>query len=409
MTKRTIHRTSRNIPIAAIQKQIKTVQATRKKQLIIVFFLALFLFYYSITTLSTSQPQTPTPHSSDILYGGYSSQLDLSHKVEDNDSSSYPFMQLLGINEVTISNASKASFSTLTGSSANPLIIWSRSANYQFSLETPLQMSPIFSIRDEKNDIFFYGSPVNKQLNDKLNDQLSFVAVSSKGIPFGVIKDSGNIVTTWEASQNINQCYQTPDNSFSYLNCPNGEQIITSVTTENITFKTDAHLIRARPGDTIKYRLGIENKSDKIIKVIPEVAIEDVLEYSTLKDYSTATFTNGNKTLKWPEVSINPGEKNIHEFEVIITNNVPLTARNANNSLSQDCAMSLYFGGPHVVFVQCPAQKVIERTIHSHFYPGILWFAWILFFMQCILLTRNTILLKDLLRQLHNERERLAP
>lgn len=408
MTKKHIHRLSRDASIARLKKQIQTVTSIKRKQLIVVFLLISFLFYSFISTLPTTHSQSSTPHSSDILYGGYTSQLDLVQKVSPSHATTSSIMELFGIDETTLRDSPRMSFSSLSNKSTNPLIIWSKSANYQFSLANSTQMKPVFVAKTKKTNTIIYGSVVPKQLYDELQQKVTYIGTSSKNVPFGIIKESGNLVTTWEASQVITECYQAPNSTLSYTHCPNSEQVLTSIKAENTTFKTDAHLLRTRPNDTIRYTLEIKNQSNTPIPVTAEVILDDILEYSKLDD-SSGTFHSSTQSLKWPTTSLQPNQKNSYSFSVTLLDKVPLTKRNTHNSRSHDCAMSVYFGKLDTIYVQCPAQKVIERAGHTHLSPGILWFAWILLFIQCILLMRNSILLKDLLNQQHRERERMVP
>lgn len=124
----------------------------------------------------------------------------------------------------------------------------------------------------------------------------------------------------------------------------------------------DASSVVAHPGDQISYTLTIENTglSPKMIRF--EDHLGDVLEYATLLDSSGTTLNETTKTISWPDVVLNPKDKQTRTFAVRIFNDIPATASGTNNPTSYDCAISNVFGNSSNINIDCPAPKIVEKV-----------------------------------------------
>ena len=120
----------------------------------------------------------------------------------------------------------------------------------------------------------------------------------------------------------------------------------------------------ARAGDKIEYSLTVENRGLIAKKTTIRESLNDVLQYATLIDGGNGTFKKSEKTLTWPEVTIEPGKKQTRTFVVQVMKEIPTTNTGVSDESSYDCVMTNTFGNAVDISVKCPQEKVlIERTV----------------------------------------------
>lgn len=132
-----------------------------------------------------------------------------------------------------------------------------------------------------------------------------------------------------------------------------------NLTQGNVTAST----VTAKPGDRITFTLSVENTGGTPKDVVLEDFIGDTLEYATLIDNGGGTYTEENRLLSWPTVTLAPGAKEIRAFTVKILDKIPSTPQGLSDASSYDCRIENSFYGSDVyISVSCPNAKVIEQV-----------------------------------------------
>jgi hypothetical protein len=150
---------------------------------------------------------------------------------------------------------------------------------------------------------------------------------------------------------------------------PKPANVIVSKTANNVTQgNVTASTVAAKENDKITYTLNLENTGGtaKVSKI--EDNLTDVLDYSTLIDNGGGTFNDSTKTLSWPDVNLQPGEKQSRTFAIQMMATMPTTPVGQSNPDSYNCIMDNVFtsgGSPSVgvtIPVTCAPPKVIETV-----------------------------------------------
>lgn len=132
--------------------------------------------------------------------------------------------------------------------------------------------------------------------------------------------------------------------------------IVKSKLAKNLTSGIEGTDIQANPGDSVRYTLKTTNNGGTATNVAVEDGVADVLELSEITNISDAgaVFTgtgsgNDSEVVRWPSVTINPGETLVRSFEVKIKNPLP---NNPESGFHFDFIMFNVFGNE--VFVRLP-------------------------------------------------------
>ena len=141
------------------------------------------------------------------------------------------------------------------------------------------------------------------------------------------------------------------------------EVIVESKTAVNLTQGGDASKTVAHANDRIQYTLTITNPGKVPAKAQFTENLDDVLEYSTIQNNGGGTYDPEKKTLSWPEVTLEAGEKQTRTFIVALPATIPTTAQGSSEPLSYDCVMNNTFGNNVQIRVNCETPKVIEQTV----------------------------------------------
>ncbi|MFZ3009757.1 MAG: LPXTG cell wall anchor domain-containing protein, partial [Candidatus Microsaccharimonas sp.] len=88
----------------------------------------------------------------------------------------------------------------------------------------------------------------------------------------------------------------------------------------------------------------------------------DVLEYSTLIDKGGGTFDETKRLLSWPDVNLQPKEKQSRTFAVQLLATTPSTPVGQSDPSSYNCLMENVFGNDYTIPVTCAPPKVIEKV-----------------------------------------------
>jgi len=134
---------------------------------------------------------------------------------------------------------------------------------------------------------------------------------------------------------------------------------------------TDANNTVATAGDTLIYKLFVENTGDAQLpnfSMTGEYAenISDILEYADLIDMGGASFSESTGVLSWDQkINIQPGQKIEKIFKVRVKDPIPATPISESNPLSYDFSMTNVYGREVTVKLDRPASKDVEIAATS--------------------------------------------
>lgn len=223
---------------------------------------------------------------------------------------------------------------------------------------------------------------------DNISDVLSYAKVTDKG---GATLDETAGTLSWGkvtlgAGEKIMKQYEVQVNSSLVrdtticnmkntfldssvtvaLNCSTAPANVgVSKTATNVSQgNVDATTVSAKENDRITFTLTAENTGGTAKKFTFEDTLSDALEYATVTNNGGGTFNESTKKLTWPEVTIEPGKKEIRTFTMQILSAIPATPQGISDKSSYDCRIENTFDSAYVVIpVNCPAPKVVEQTV----------------------------------------------
>jgi hypothetical protein len=150
---------------------------------------------------------------------------------------------------------------------------------------------------------------------------------------------------------------------------PKPANIVVSKTAQNISQgNVAAGTVAAKENDKITFTLNVSNSGGTAKKVSLSDNLTDILEYSTLVDKGGGTFTDSNKTLSWPDVTLKAGEKQTRTFAVQVMSTIPATPVGQSDPESYNCVMNNAFSAGDspssgvTIPVTCAPPKVIEHV-----------------------------------------------
>jgi len=119
----------------------------------------------------------------------------------------------------------------------------------------------------------------------------------------------------------------------------------------------------AKAGDRISYTITIENTglNSETLKI--EDNLSDTLEYAKLIDAGGGTLDKETGILSWPDITLEPNQKQTRTFVVSVLSSIPATPQGLSDETSYDCVMLNTFGSSTSIAVDCPTPKVVERTV----------------------------------------------
>ncbi|MEP6710327.1 MAG: hypothetical protein ABJA64_01260 [Candidatus Saccharibacteria bacterium] len=140
--------------------------------------------------------------------------------------------------------------------------------------------------------------------------------------------------------------------------------IIETKNVSNITqSKPDANGTVAKASDKVSYTVTVENKGLIATTATIKENLQDVLEYSDLIDNGGGVFLDSDKSLSWPTVELQPGDKQSRTFVVQVKSTIPATNTGTSNGTSFDCVMTNTFGNSVGVKIDCPVNKVVVEQV----------------------------------------------
>ncbi len=142
-------------------------------------------------------------------------------------------------------------------------------------------------------------------------------------------------------------------------------KIVTTKTATNVSQgNIDATKSTAKEKDRITFTITAQNTGGTAKDFDFEDHIGDALEYATVIDNGGATFDEKSRSLKWPAISLKPGEKQVRAFSMQILASIPATPAGVSDPSSYDCKIeNAFFTSSVVIPVTCPTPKVIEQVV----------------------------------------------
>lgn len=342
-------------------KRLRKEELSRRLGLI---FTVLALVVQSLVVFQPSESANAAS-GNDFIYGGVQSLDDFIRPYDKNTNNLKDILTYFGITREELANAK---YSTWT---AGDTLSWGYQS--KFSYEQGERKVPITNSSDAVVTTV-YGRP-NSLFNGKNARVSGWVGHSSKIGWFAVMKACGNLVTNiippappkkcaYNATilANNSRCKPCPGKDTLWAEDPTCNAVIVrKKSAVNISQgAVNATTLQSKANDTIKYTLTIENKGLNTDKVPVVEDLGDVLEYATLLDNGGGVFSNTDKTLTWPPITLGPGEKQTRVFAVRLLSSIPSTAQGASDPTSYDCVMTNVFGNQLDIKVSCPTEKIVE-------------------------------------------------
>ena len=164
---------------------------------------------------------------------------------------------------------------------------------------------------------------------------------------------------------NSPDCQPCPGDSSIWIKDKECEaKIIETKTASNLTQNgVDATTTNAKASNRIAYTINVENTGLQATNVNIEEKLDDVLQYATLIDNGNGTFNNETKTLSWPSVKLEPGQKQSRVFVIQVAETIPATPQGQSDKTSYDCVMTNTFGNTVNINMDCPAPKQVEQVV----------------------------------------------
>lgn len=162
------------------------------------------------------------------------------------------------------------------------------------------------------------------------------------------------------------ECQPCPDDETLWIkDAACAAKVINSKTAKNATQgNIDATTTNAKASDKIVYSLNLTNKGKAPTDVVPVEELRDILEYATVIDAGGGSFSETDKTLTWPSITLGAGESKTRMFTVQLVSEIPAMGKGVSDETSFDCRIDNTFGNTISVDVECPVQKeVIEQTV----------------------------------------------
>jgi len=166
---------------------------------------------------------------------------------------------------------------------------------------------------------------------------------------------------------NSPDCQPCPGDSSIWIKDAECEaKVLETKTAANLTQdNVDATTVTAKASNRITYTVNIENTGLIETTVPIEEKLDDVLEYATLVDNGGGIFSSETKTLTWPAVKLQPGQKQSRAFVIQLASTVPTTPQGLSDKTSYDCIMTNTFGNTIDVNVECATPKQVEQIVNE--------------------------------------------
>ncbi|HEY8886370.1 MAG TPA: hypothetical protein VIM31_02605 [Candidatus Microsaccharimonas sp.] len=331
-------------------KRLKKEETTRRLGLI---FVALALV---VQCLAVFQPpeSANAASSNDLVYGGLGlgSNRSINHFLapyDANTSHLKDIMNYMGISRAEIANAQFGSF--ITGSVKRS---WGHNPIHTTSAQ---ELPTTVTNPDGTGNITtIYSRPLS--LSNGPNARIyAYIGHSDRVGWFALMQACGNLVTEKIPPPITPPTPPAPPAPKPAVLAFN--KTATNVSQGNVTAST----VAAKESDKITFTLSMQNTGGTAAPVKISDNLSDTLEYSSLIDNGGGNFDTATQTLSWPDISLQPGEKQERSFAVQVLATIPTTPVGQSNPDSYNCIMNNAFAGSGVTIpVTCAPPKVIEQV-----------------------------------------------
>ena len=337
-------------------KRLRKEQTTRRLGLV---FVALALIVQSLVVFQPPESANAAS-SNDLVRGGLGigSKRSINNFLAPYDANTNnlkDIMNYMGISRAEIASAQYGSF--ITG---NVKRSWGHNAIHSASRgEAPTTITnnagePITTV---------YSRPLS--LSNGPNARIyGWIGHSPRVGWFAIMQACGNLVTDIVPPIPTPLPKPTPNPTPpNPTPLPIPADIVLSKTASNISQgNISATTVAARENDKITYTLNVVNNGGTAKVTEIKDSLVDVLDYATVIDKGGGTFDETKKTLTWPSVNLQPGEKQSRTFAVQVLAKIPTTPQGQSDPDSYNCVMDNAFGNGLSIAVTCAPPKVIERV-----------------------------------------------
>jgi len=332
-------------------KRLKSEEATRRVGLV---FIALSLVVQSLVVFQPSESANAAS-GNDFVNGGLGvgSAKSLDKFINPYDANSNHLKDIMNYFGITREEITSTKFGSWK---AGEKLSWGFQSKFSYA-----QGEREVKITDQAGNYktTIYGRP-NSLFNGPNTSIYGWYGHSSKIGWFAIMQVCGNLVT--DIVPPVPTPPPTPPTP------PTPEPVPTPPVLSKSAINTsrssiDATKSIAQANDQIRYTINVENTGPTSQKVDLSENLRDTLEYSSLIDNGGGTFNNEDKTLSWPSITLEKGEKQSRVFAVRLLESIPATAQGQSEPTSYDCTMTNTFGNQVDIAVDCPSPKVVEQVV----------------------------------------------
>lgn len=361
-------------------KIVKKEEVTRRFGLV---FIILSLIVQSLIVFQPPEPANAS-NTNDMVLGGVGTSINgFLSPYDSNTRQLKDIVDYIGITRNEIQSAKLGSWENTKKET------WGLVPHFSFA-EGERQFD--INIINNKQPVTVYTRP-SKLLNTPDDKSYGWVGNSTKIGWFGIVQNSGNLVTEKLPSPSSKGCND--------LSCV--PEITRSTTANNISQGfVDASTITAVASDQISYTITIGNTSNSPVTTPLNDNLSDILEYSILIDDGGGgggILDESTRVLSWSDITLDPKSEQTRTFVVKILDEIPATAQGVSSPVSFDCKITNAFGNSIDTSIDCPAQKTVERVINSLPRIGLLGniiFAIIILTLSIYLYLRSHQLKKEI-------------
>lgn len=341
-------------------KRLKGEEATRRIGLI---FIALSLVVQSLVVFQPSESANAAS-GNDFVNGGLGvgSAKSLDNFIKPYDANSSNLKDTLNYFGITRQELTSTKFGSWK---AGEKLSWGFQSKFSYA-----QGERAVKITDPEGNYktTIYGRP-NKLFNGANTSIYGWYGHSTKIGWFAIMQVCGNLVTDIVPPVPVPPTPPTPV-STPVPTPPTPVPVPTPPVLSKSAINTsqssiDATKSIAQANNQIRYTINVENTGLALQKVDLKENLRDTLEYSSLIDNGGGTFNNEDKTLSWPSITLEKGEKQSRVFAVRLLESIPATAQGQSEPTSYDCIMTNTFGNQIDIPVNCTTPKVVEQVVNQ--------------------------------------------
>ncbi len=314
-------------------KRLRKEQATRRLGLV---FVAMALVVQSLVVFQAPEPANAASNN-DFIYGGLGlgSNRSLNNFLGPYDRNERHLKDIFNYFGITREEITNTTFGYYTVGGKKSYGYENRAGSVAIEI-TDSNFTPVTTIYGRDQTIFGY-SPDTKIYG--------YIGHSSKIGWFAIMQYCGNLITERYPDK------PTPP--------PPPAKIEPSKSARNVTQgNIDATKSAAKANDSINYSVSVKNSGGVATTIDMKDSLADVLTFSSLTNNGGGTFNASQKTLTWPNVTVNPGAT------VTKTYTVRMNASLVTTKI--DCEMNnLFMDKIITVPVGCttpPAKIVVDKT-----------------------------------------------